>query len=250
MHISVDSVTKKYGKITVLDQVSIDFRQGGCYCIIGVNGAGKSTLFNLLMQYIKAETGEILYDTHRFQVLPAAYKQRMGYLSEPLNILEELSVNQYLDFTGKLYGVAPALLQDRKERILQFLFEDQEEIGKKRIAVLSTGMKKKVAFAGAILHSPEFLLLDEPFSALDPVSAKKICNFLSGYLNEKRTIVFSSHNLEYLEAINPIIIILDDAKVKYNAPLAEFTSNHSQSISQSLMEKLKVNDSSTVMQWD
>ncbi|MBV8253711.1 MAG: ABC transporter ATP-binding protein [Chitinophaga sp.] len=250
MQLSVNNATKKYGKKTVLDQVSIDFNQGNCYCILGVNGAGKSTLFNLLMQFIMADAGTITYDGHHFPVLPSAYKKRMGYLSEPLHLLEELSAEQYLQFIGKLYEVVPKILEERKEKIMHFLFEDYQEVLRKRMATLSSGMKKKVAFAGAILHSPEFLLLDEPFSTLDPISGKKLCNFLSSYLNEQRTIVFSSHNLEYLEALNPVIIILDESGIQYNASLADFTKNHSQSISQSLMEKLKINDSSTVMQWD
>ncbi len=250
MHLSVDKITKQYGKVKVLDQVSVELNPGNCYCILGANGAGKSTLFNVLMQYMKTDGGELRYDGQYFPVLPAACKQRMGYLSEPLNILEELSTNQYLDFTGKLYGLEQSLLEERKERIMQFLFDDYQEVLRKRIAVLSSGMKKKIAFAGTILHSPEFLLLDEPFSTLDPISAKKLCNFLSSYQNGQRTIVFSSHNLEYLEAINPIIILLDNGSIRFNAPLTEFTNNHSQSISQALLEKLKVNDSSTVIQWD
>jgi ABC-2 type transport system ATP-binding protein len=239
MEIQIQNLRKQFGKKTILDGIDFSISNGQVCCLLGTNGAGKTTFINLLIKLLSADAGTIAYDGQVHTQLPQRLKQRMGILGENNPVIEELTANQYLELTGKLYRVEPALLKKRIHDLASYFFD--EEVLHRRLASFSTGMKKKVGLMAAVLHAPDILILDEPFSGLDPVAAQETVDFINAYGNPSRAIFLSSHDLSYVEKVATHVAVLHQRKITFSGPIRSFTTDGTTQISNALFGLLQPN---------
>jgi len=221
MKIEVRNLSKSYESKKVLDTINLTFNPDNVYCIVGKNGVGKTTFFNLLLQMLEFNSGEVLYDDRTYENLPNEIKKKIGFSGDNSFLVNELTPFQFLTFTGKLYELSAAHITQRIKELFEYFFEDSSPLMKQSIATLSTGMKKKISICSAILHLPSCLILDEPFAGLDPVSAHQVISLLDDYKKSDRTIIISSHDLDYVAKLASHIIIFDKSKIVFEGSSIE-----------------------------
>lgn len=237
MSLKINSIVKQYGRKLILDNLSIEVDKGVNYTLLGKNGAGKTTLINIISDFVKADMGRVEFNAMNYQNNAFEIKRNIGIVSEGNFLINELTGNEYLNFVGKLYNIPNQELKMKMESLTKFFFSEADDL-KKVISKYSTGMKKKLELCASVLHTPQFLILDEPFSGLDPVAANQLISFLNKYQNGNRIIFLSSHNLNYIEKIATHIGVLNDSKIIFDGTLNEFTQNGKDLITDSLLEKL------------
>ncbi|HZJ55657.1 MAG TPA: ABC transporter ATP-binding protein [Myxococcaceae bacterium] len=215
--LSLDTVTKRYGKTVALDRVSFQVRPGSCHGLVGPNGAGKTTTFGLAAGFLRPGTGTIQVlgrDPHDRGPL----RPRIGVLPQDADLPSYLDVGTLLTTWARLSGEAhpEAAARVALERVQ---LPDSWDASPR---ALSHGMAKRVALAQALLGEPALLLLDEPTAGLDPRAASEVRSLLSG-LRGQRTVIISSHNLAELERLCDAVTVLDHGKVVQAGTLAEVT---------------------------
>ena len=238
MNISINSISKSYKDQKVLDQIHLNIDSGTNFCLLGKNGAGKTTLINCMLDLVRFDEGNITFNGKSMENNSTEIKMSMGVMSEDNPLVDQLTGYGYLRFVGALYKVTGNELEERIESLTKFFFGDMEVL-KKRISSYSTGMKKKVGVIAAVLHKPDLLLLDEPFSGLDPVAAKVLIEFINNYQNGERVVFLSSHDLAYVEKVATRIGVLNDKKIVYENSLAEFTANGKEELDDALIRLLQ-----------
>jgi len=240
--IQITDLTKSYGKNTIIENINLRINDGQVYCLLGKNGAGKTTLINCILDLIKPEKGNIQLSGKAHNKLTREDKRKIGVIVENLALLEEINGFEFLSFVGKIYKIPPATLKQRITDLFAFFFEDDSDL-KKNISEYSSGMKKKIAFCAAVLHTPDVLILDEPFSGLDPLVANQMVMFLKKYQNSKRLIFISSHDLSYVEKVSTHIGVLDNKKLVFNSSIQDFTENGVKKLDAALLRIIKPNES-------
>lgn len=191
--IKIQHLSKSFGKHTVFDDISLKIEQGSVYALLGKNGAGKTTLINILVDLVKADSGTVSINNLPHNSLSRTDKANIGLVGEDLALIEEFNGYEFLSFIGKIYKISHEILEKRLHDLFDYFFEDDADL-KKSISNYSTGMKKKIAFCAAVLHTPDILILDEPFSGLDPIVANQMITFLKMYKKKDRTVFISSHD--------------------------------------------------------
>lgn len=192
-------LTRKFGKEVAVDGIDLAIRPGEFYGLLGQNGAGKTTTIKMIVGLLRPNEGTAGigdFDTWR---QPLEVKKRIGVLPEEFNLYERLTGAELLDFTAAMHGLDRREASSRRDELLAML--DLDEAAGKLVGDYSRGMRKKVALAAAIIHSPPVLFLDEPFEGVDPVSARLIQNLLRRYASQGATIVFSSHEMYLVERL-------------------------------------------------
>jgi ABC-2 type transport system ATP-binding protein len=207
-------VTKRYSGIPVVNDVSFVAREGEITGYLGPNGSGKSTTLKMITGLIEPTDGEILYRGERIQRDLIAYKQRLGYVPEEPHLYAHLTGSEYLEMVGQLRGLPAKPLAEKIEGLLSMfsLHEDRYVA----ISSYSKGMRQKVLLAAALLHNPEIILLDEPFSGLDVNSAIIMRTLLGQLAARGKVILFSSHELEIVERVSSRVVILHKGRVVAN----------------------------------
>ena len=217
MHIStirIENLYLAFKKQVIFSQASLALQVGKSYCLIGKNGTGKSSLLYLLLGFLKPQQGHIYYDTQPLVRLSAAAKQQIGYMGDVSGLIEELNAMQYLRLMGAIYHLPPKQAEARSQELLQYFFEDTEDLKHKHIKTYSSGMKKKLEIIAAVLHQPNILFLDEPFAALDLPFSERLITFLEEYSSPERIILFSSHNAEYIRRIEAEVLLISEQKIQ------------------------------------
>lgn len=240
--IEIKNLTKSFGKNTILDNIELKIEKGTVYALLGKNGVGKTTLINTIIDLIPLDKGSILINGKEHNKLEKKDKEKLGIVGEDLALIEELNGLEFLNFIGKIYELSKKTIDKRIKDLFSYFFEDEEDL-KKNISRYSIGMKKKIAFCAAILHTPDILILDEPFSGLDPLVANQMIEFLKIYQQKDRTIFISSHDLNYVEKIATHIGVLNDSKLLFNSSLQDFTNFGINPIDNALLKILKPNAS-------
>lgn len=231
-----------YGKLVVLSNINLSIEKGQIYCLLGKNGVGKTTLINLILDLIKPSEGTIKILGFKSNMLDKSMKKKLGAVNDSLALIEELTGYEFLYFVGKIYGLPTDTLKKRIFDIFSYFFEDESDLYK-NISKYSTGMKKKLAFCSSVIHTPEILILDEPFSGLDPLVADQMICFINKYQNKDRVILMSSHDLSYVEKVATHIAVLDKKKIIFNSTLQDFTENGEKKIDSALLKFLRPNNS-------
>lgn len=239
MSIRVQEVSKRYGHIYVLENISLSVKFGECFCLLGRNGVGKSTLINIMSDIIRPDSGGVTYDGLSFDKAELAIKRRLGVLPESDPTISELTGYQYLEFVSHLHDITAIEAKDKIEHFFNLLLEN-EKVGDRRIATYSRGMRVKLALCAALLHSPDYLLLDEPFTGLDPVSASILVKLFQELRHDGVAIFISSHNLNYVEQIATVVGVLEQRQLKFVGTIKELTAKHNGTIEQSLLDLLGV----------
>lgn len=216
--IVLDHITKKFGSFTAVDDISLHLEAGKIYGIVGPNGAGKSTTMALIMGSLFPTNGRGTVYDHPLASREAL--QNLGYSPEFTSFYTDMSCQEYLYYMGCLSGLKPKEAVKRTEELLeQFELKDH---ALRRVSKFSTGMKKKVSLAQAMIHDPKILLLDEPTANLDPTSRQEILETVRNMVYQKNlTVIISSHVLTELETVINHVLMIDHGKIILDAPISE-----------------------------
>ena len=192
--LEVQNLTKYYGKIKGVENVSLSLEEGEIFGFIGPNGAGKSTTIRSIMNLINKTSGKVLVDGKEFKKDDVEIKEKIGYLPSEVNLYDDLTVKEMLDYHEKFYK--KGIHKKRQELVKKFEIDE-----KKKIEDLSTGNLKKVGITLAFMHEPEILILDEPINGLDPIMQNTFYDLLKEERAKGRTIFYSTHMLNEVSKI-------------------------------------------------
>jgi len=205
------NVSKRFSGSLAVDDVSFCARAGEVTGYLGPNGSGKSTTIKMIVGLIDATSGAISFDGRSIEQDAVAWKQRLGYVPEEPHLYSHLSGLEYLVMVGQLRDLAPRATADRADGLLRLLaLHDDRHVP---ISSYSKGMRQKVLLAAALLHNPDLLLLDEPFSGLDVGSALVLRSLIQELAGRGKVVLFSSHDLETVERVSSRVVILHRGRV-------------------------------------
>lgn len=208
--ISVASVTKRYGRVQAVSDLSFEVERGEVVGFLGPNGAGKTTTMRMITGTLQPDEGDILFDGEPISTRLTESKRRVGYLPEANPLYDELLVAEYLAYVAELRG-----LSRDQTRAAMADAVDETDIGDvfyRPIGECSKGYRQRIGLAGAILHKPEVLILDEPTEGLDPNQRVEIRK-LVGSLGRERTVLLSTHVMQEVEATCSRLVILSKGKL-------------------------------------
>jgi len=192
-------VAKSFGETRAVDAIDLSIPAGTFYGVVGPNGAGKTTTLSMIAGLLRPDRGTIEIAGIDLAAEPARAKRMMGILPDRLRTFDRLTGRQLLHYYGVLRGLAPAVVESRAADLAR-AFDLAGDLGR-TVADYSAGMTKKVMLAGAMIHSPRVLVLDEPFEAVDPVSSAIILDILKAYVAHGGTVILSSHGMDLVERV-------------------------------------------------
>jgi len=196
--IRISSLVKKYGNVMAVENLSLQVRPGAMFGFLGPNGSGKSTTIGCLTGLLDPTAGQVEILGQPFTTESAALKRRMGVMPETLGLFEPLYAHEFLAFIGRMFGLDESTTRKRVSELLAALELTDTS---KMLSEYSTGMRKRVAFAAAVIHSPEVLFLDEPFESIDPAGVSLMKQWLRRFTEQGRTVFITSHVLETVERL-------------------------------------------------
>ncbi|NHZ72922.1 MAG: ATP-binding cassette domain-containing protein [Nitrospirae bacterium] len=205
--LELQSVGKSFGNLTAVDSVSFAVPRGTIYGLLGPNGAGKTTTLRMIMDIIAPDFGLVLLNGHPRHRADLA---RLGYLPEERGLYRKMTVIDQLAFLAELHGLRQREALPSIESWLERV--ELADWGKKKVEELSKGMQQKVQLIGTILHDPDLLILDEPFSGLDPINQGLFKDLLADYRKQGKTIIFSTHIMEQAEKLCDHICLISQGR--------------------------------------
>jgi ABC-2 type transport system ATP-binding protein len=209
--IEIMELTKRYGKFTALDSLSLQIEKGTVFGFVGQNGAGKSTTFSILATLLAPTSGTAYINGYNVQKDTKMVRRQIGYMPDFFGVYDQLKADEYLHFYGASYGIP---LDERQKLIPQLL--DLVNLTHKRdsyVDLLSRGMKQRLCLARSLIHDPEVLILDEPASGLDPRARVEMREILKELKSMGKTILISSHILPELAEMCDTLGIIDGGKL-------------------------------------
>ncbi len=209
--LEVRNLVKRYNRIPAVDGVSFTVRPGEIVGYLGPNGAGKSTTVKVLTGLIEPTAGEILFHRRDVRADWIGFQRRMGYVPEEPHLYPHLTGREYLQLVGRLRGLPRQVLEPRIEEMLKLFSLWQDRYSP--LSSYSKGMRQKILLSGALLHNPELLILDEPFSGLDVNTTLVLRALLHALAASGKMILYSSHVLEVVEKVCSTVVILRKGKV-------------------------------------
>ena len=208
--IEVKNVTKKYGKVVAVDNISFTIQDGEIIGLLGPNGAGKSTTMNMITGYIEPTEGTIIVDNYDMSKKPKKAKKEIGYMPEGVPLYTDMTVKEFITYMAEIKKIDK---KERKEKVEKIIEETGlKEVEKKITKNLSRGYKQRVSLAGALVGEPKILILDEPTVGLDPKQITEIRKLIKD-LGKKHTIILSSHILSEVSQICQKVIIINKGKI-------------------------------------
>jgi ABC-2 type transport system ATP-binding protein len=209
--IKITNLAKRYGSVTAVENLSLEVRPGRIFGFLGPNGSGKSTTIGCLTGLLDPTAGKIELLGHTFDSENAAIKRRIGVMPETLGLFDPLYAHEFLAFVARMFGLSEVVTRKRVTELLDAL--ELTDAGK-TLAEYSTGMRKRVAFAAAVIHSPEILFLDEPFESIDPAGVALMKQWLRRFTEQGRTVFMTTHVLETVERVcHDVAIITKPGKL-------------------------------------
>lgn len=219
--LEVRNLTKKFDNITAVDNVSFEVPDGSIFGLIGRNGAGKTTTIRMMMGIYLPDNGEVVL---RGVKVGQEFKNNAGYLPEERGLYKKMKVLDTLLYFAELKGKSGKEIQRRAEDYLQRF--DLYDRRFSKIEDLSKGNQQKIQFITTILHDPEFIILDEPFSGLDPINTNLLKDIILELKQKKKVIIFSTHLIDYAEKMCDYVAIIDHGKLILKGPLDEIKSKY------------------------
>ena len=205
--LELKNVTKYYGDFKAVDNLSFKVKDGEIFGLLGVNGAGKTTTFRMIINLLDKNEGTILLDG---KPIDYSVTDKIGFLTEERSLLLKLTVLEQAIFYGTLKGLDKKTIEKRLDVLLERF--KISEYKNRKIKELSKGNQQKVQFITAILHEPKLLILDEPFSGLDPINVEEFMKMINELKNKGTSIIFSSHRMEHVELFCDELVILVHGK--------------------------------------
>jgi ABC-2 type transport system ATP-binding protein len=215
--LEIRGLVKSYGKREVLKGLDLTVREGSLYGLIGCNGAGKSTLFKSVLGFVFPQAGSLLFrgiPTHTL-----AFRRTVGYLPELVAFPPDLTAEEFLAYAWSFHGPWNAEARQRIARCLEDV--GLHEDARRRIRTFSKGMKQRLGIAQAIIHDPTLLILDEPFTGLDPIGTRELRAILERQYASGKTILFSSHDLTEVQNLCSVVGVLHQGRMAWEGPLSE-----------------------------
>jgi len=208
------SLSKTYTKnVVALSDFSLFVNSGTTLGLLGPNGSGKSTFVNILANIVKRDSGEIYICDEQINETSYSYKSSCGFVLEKPVYIEKLSILEYLEFAGRMYKLPQEVIEQRMFELID-IFELQSKKDT-WIENCSKGMKKKVSIATALLHNPQLIILDEPFSDLDFVALGRLKTIMNKAKKSGKTILIASHNIQEIESVCDDFAIIKEGKVLF-----------------------------------
>ncbi|RSL33704.1 ATP-binding cassette domain-containing protein [Salibacterium salarium] len=216
MGLSLNQVTKTFSGTPAVQDLSLEIPEGEIFGLLGANGAGKTTTFRIIIGLLEASSGRVLWQGKKIN-----YHENniIGYLPEERGLYPKLKVNEQLTYLGRLRGMKKTDINHEITRWLERF--NIPEYRNKRVEELSKGNQQKIQFISAVLHKPKLLILDEPFSGLDPVNVELLKQAVIELKENGTSIVFSSHRMEHVEELCEYLCILEKGKPIVQGKLAE-----------------------------
>lgn len=224
--IHVSHLTKKYGATTAVDDISFNIQQGEIVGYLGPNGAGKSTTLKMLVGLLQPTSGEVSVAGYDAATELLELKRRIGYVPEEAQLYEHLTLVEHLQLMGRLYHLEEALIAEKITDLVRLF--DMEAQANQRISSFSQGMRQKSLIMSALLHNPDVLFLDEPFTNLDVTTVTLMKMVLRRLAELGKTILYCTHILEVAETLCPRIMIINAGKLIADAPVAELRQQTNQ----------------------
>jgi ABC-2 type transport system ATP-binding protein len=212
-------LVKRFDTKVAVAGLDLDVPAGSFYGLLGPNGAGKTTTLLMAVGLLRPDAGAAFVLGHNVWADPVGAKRRLGVLPDAVRMFDRLSGPELLAYIGLLRGMDPAQVDARARDLLDVM--DLAGAGRTLVVDYSAGMKKKIGLACALLHAPRLLVLDEPFEAVDPISAALIRDILHRYVGGGGSVIFSSHVMEVVEKLCTHVAILAEGSIKAVGTLAE-----------------------------
>ncbi len=226
--LKVENVTKYYDKFKAVDNLSFEVEEGEIFGLLGINGAGKTTTFRMIMGLLEPTSGNITLDGKKIDY---SQTDKIGFLTEERSLLTKLTVKEQVLFYGNLKGMEDKDILEKLDKLLDKFYAkekdfDKEKFLNKKIKELSKGNQQKVQFITAIIHEPKLLILDEPFSGLDPFNVELFKDEIKEMAKKGSIIIFSSHRMEHVELFCKKLVVLMRGKSVLEGDLKKIKENY------------------------
>ena len=219
--LKVENVTKYYGELKAVDNLSFDVLEGQIFGLLGLNGAGKTTTFRMIMGLIDDYEGKITLDGKQIDY---TVTDKIGFLTEERSLLTKMNVDEQIIYYGILKGMKETDILKKLDYWLDRF--NISEYKHKKIKELSKGNQQKIQFISAIIHEPKLLILDEPFSGLDPINVELFKDVILELKNKKTIIIFSSHRMEHVELFCEKLLVLVKGQDVLSGNLSDIKKNY------------------------
>jgi sodium transport system ATP-binding protein len=217
--IEFDGLTKAYGDLYAVRELTLAVRPGEVYALLGANGAGKTTALRCLATLLKPTAGTARVDGHDVATAPLKARASLGFLSASMGLYQRLTPRELLEYFGRLHGLEGGALRERvEEAIVVFEIED---FAHRLCGTLSTGQRQRVSIARSVLHDPPALILDEPTLGLDVLSGRTIFAFIHTARMRKRAVLFSTHQMDEVELLADRVGVLNEGRLVAEGTLDE-----------------------------
>ena len=228
-----------FGQKAAVNHLNLAVKRGEFYGFLGPNGAGKSTTIKMMVGLLRPTTGRVFVGGIDVWKNPLQARAIMGVLPEYLNLYERLTGKEFLVFAGHMYGLSGNVIKQRSEELLNILtlMDDADKL----IVDYSVGMRKKIALAAALIHSPQVLFLDEPFEGIDPISSRTMRDIMRGLTQHGTTIFFSSHIMEVVERLCTRVGIINQGVLVAEGTLQELRDRASGENKDATLEDIFLN---------
>ena len=221
--VSLKSVSKRYGAFTAVDDLSFDVAKGEIYGFLGPNGAGKTTTLRMMLDIIQPTTGSIAVLGSNSAI---SVRRRIGYLPEERGLYRKMKAAESIAYFGRLRGLSSKQARARAHDLLDRF--GLAKFARSKNEALSKGMAQKVQLLATIAHEPELLILDEPFSGLDPINQQTLETLVRDQRNSGRTIIFSTHVMQHAERLCDRFLILAGGRKRFEGTLAQARAEFAQ----------------------
>ena len=209
--LELDHLTKRFGEKVAVDDLTLRLEPGSFLGLLGRNGAGKSTTLKMIMGLLQPSSGTVRVLGMDLRTDDIAIKRQVGVVPEDMALMDYLTGPQYLRFVGRMYGLEDTVADARRDELFAKL--ELAPGPRTLITSYSYGMKKKIALCAALIHGPRVLFLDEPFEGIDAITSRTIKGILQSLQQRGVTIILTSHVMEVVEQLCPLIAILGDGKL-------------------------------------
>jgi ABC-2 type transport system ATP-binding protein len=213
------ALTKRYNGLLAVDKVSFTIRRGEVLGYLGPNGSGKTSTINMIVGLLEADDGSMYLDGVNIEADSITYKRRIGYVPEEPDLYTHLTAAEYLRLVGRLRGLPPVRLEERILVLLRLFSLIDSQYG--AMSTFSKGMRQRVLLAAALMHNPDLLVLDEPFSGLDVRAALLFRTLLQMFAQDGKMVLFSSQRFDVVEKVCSRVVILHDGKVVADSTISE-----------------------------
>ncbi|MEM1435569.1 MAG: ATP-binding cassette domain-containing protein [Pseudomonadota bacterium] len=216
--IEVVGVSKQFGKVVAVDDISFSAADGRITALLGPNGAGKSTTFRMLATVLEPDSGSARIGQFDVRQQPTEVRREIGVLPHDAGIYSRLSARENVRYFGQLHGLSKALIEERLDALIERL--DMAAFIDRRTAGFSQGQRVKVALARALIHDPRHVILDEPTNGLDVMATRGLRDIIRSLRDEGRCILFSSHIMQEVANLCDDLVIIDGGRVRYQGSIA------------------------------